>query len=61
MIWLAKEVIHLVSDRVELRRCELRIGLHLDEKSSRHNINATLSNSYTNNHFLKVRLRELHR
>ena len=60
MIWLAKEVVHLVSDSVELGRRKLWIGLHLDEKSSRHNIDAPLSYRYTNNHFLKVRLRKLH-
>ena len=60
MIWLAQEVIHLVRDCVELRRRKLWIGLHLDEKSSRHDIDAPLSYGYTDNHFLKVRLRELH-
>ena len=61
MIWLAEEVIHLVSDSVELGRRKLWIGLHLDEKSSRHDIDAPFSYRNTDNHFLKVRLRELHR
>ena len=61
MIWLTEKVIHLVSDSVELGRRKLCIRLHLNKESSRHDIDASLSYRYTNNHLLKVCLRKLYR